>query len=240
MPAEIDEDFIRAKVAYDMALRNAQGNHSSFSKLSFRDVQMMRDESWVPRMLEALADNTTCTELDLCNTGLTDVALQKMAVTLAAPSKCAKLKKLDLSRNPALSKMGETIARGLCTMRKGMELVLDDGLDPNAEGFVHDKQLVDGLTSWYGPDLKPEGGGMHDFFCPEEVCKAAGEAAVAKAKLDADIPDGERLKLKRGFQGPNGTKFYVEFATFEFYHSTGNMVLLTLTREGDEEPGVVV
>ena len=85
MPAEIDEDFIRAKVAYDMALRNAQGNHSSFSKLSFRDVQMMRDESWVPRMLEALADNTTCTELDLCNTGLTDVTLQKMAVTLAAP-----------------------------------------------------------------------------------------------------------------------------------------------------------
>jgi hypothetical protein len=54
---------------------------------------------------------------------------------------------------------------------------------------------------------------------------------VKQARADAEPEgriDGERLKLKRGFQGPNGTKFYTCFATFEHFHSTGNMVLMTL------------
>lgn len=238
MPVEVDEDFIRARVTFEMALRQAQGNHSSLKSLSFRNVELLRDKSWVPQMLEALAVNTTCTELDLGNSGLSDTALQQMAATLAVSSRCPKLTKLNLSSNPALSKMGETVARGLCKLRTNLELVLDDHLDPNAEGFVHDKQLVPGMSSWFGEDLKPEGGGMYDYFCPEEVCKAVGEKALADAKLEAGTPKGERLRLTRGAQGANGTKYKTEFATFEWYNQTGNIVLLTL--KTDDEPGVIV
>ena len=49
-----------------------------------------------------------------------------MAASLAVPSRCPKLKKLNLSGNPELSKMGETVAVGLTKLRKGLELVLDD------------------------------------------------------------------------------------------------------------------
>ena len=68
--------------------------------------------------------------------------------------------------------------------------------------------------------------------------KAAGEAAVAEARLEAGTADGERLMLTKGFQGPNGTKYRTTFATFEHFHGTGNMVLQTL-KFADAE-GVVV
>ena len=227
----VDEDFVRARVVWEMALKNAQGNHSSMTTLSFKDVQLLRKPEWLPQLADALAKNTTCTELDLSNTGLTDVAVQQLAAALAVPSRCPKLTKLNLTANPQIGKMGETVVRGLSRLRTGLELVLGEGLDPKADGFVHDKMLCPGLSAWTCEELKPPGGGQFDFWCPVEVEKAAGEAAVKQARADAEPEgriDGERLKLKRGFQGPNGTKFYTCFATFEHFHSTGNMVLMTL------------
>ena len=118
-------------------------------------------------------------------------------------------------------------------------------LDANAEGFVHDKQLVAKLTAWPCDDLKPEGGGQFDFYLPEEVARAAGEAAVAAAKADTGTAANERLKLTRGFQGPNGTKYKSDttdnpFATFEHFHQTGNIVLQTLPCLDASAEGVVV
>ena len=84
----VDEDFVRARVVWEMALKNAQGNHSSMTTLSFKDVQLLRKPEWLPQLADALAKNTTCTELDLSNTGLTDVAVQQLAAALAVPSRC--------------------------------------------------------------------------------------------------------------------------------------------------------
>ena len=53
--------------------------------------------------------------------------------------------------------------------------------------------------------------------------------------VHAGVPTKPRLELTKGFQGPNGVKYRCEHATFELYNSTGNMVLLTLTKnEGVE------
>lgn len=239
MPVEIDEDFIRARVVYDLAMKSAEGNYTSMSTLSFKNVELLRDKSWLPRLAEALSKNTTCTELDLSSTGLTDEAVQQLAASLAVPSRCPKLRRLNLSGNPSMSKMGETVVCGLCRLRVGLELTLDDRLDPKAEGFVHDKELVPGRTSWPCDDINVPDGGMHAFYCPEEVVKAATPAAVTAARAEAETKDGERLRLTRGFQGPNGTKYRCGFATFEHIHATGNMVLMTLeSAEGDE--GIVV
>lgn len=241
MVVSVDEDFVRARVDFELALKSVQGNHTSLDKLSFRKVQLLRSPDWVPQMIAALIANTVVTELDLSQTGLTDVALQHLAAALAVPSRCPKLRRLNLSGNASLSKMGETVARGLCKLRAGLELTLDEGLDAQAEGFVHDKQLVAGLTAWNTEDLKISGASMQDFYCPEDVVKAVGEAAVAEARAEAGTPDGERLRLTRGFQGPNGTKYKTTFATFEHFHSTGNIVLMTLqgASKSDAE-GVVV
>merc|ERR1719230_259077 len=122
----------------------------------------MRVPEWLPAVAAALASNTTCTELDLSQSGLTDAGVQQLAATLAVPSRCAKLRKLQLSGNPAVSTMGETVLRGLCKLRTGLELVLDDGLDATAEGFVHDRKLVPKLTAWTTEELKPPGGGIYD------------------------------------------------------------------------------
>jgi hypothetical protein len=229
MPAiEVDEDFVRARVDFELKLKTAQGNHGLITELTFRDVQLMRKPEWLKQMADAVAANTACTSLDLSHSGLTDLALQQLAATLAVPSRCPKLRKLNLSGNPQISKLGETVASGLSKLRAGLEVIMDDGLDAAAEGFLHDKQLVPGKSSWNCDELKPEGGGQFDFYCPEEVIEAAGAAAVADARAEAGTADGERLKLTRGFQGPNGTKFKTTFATFEHIHATGNMVLMTL------------
>ena len=238
MPVEVDEDFIRARVEFDLAMQSASGNYTSMTKLSFSKVQLMRSADWLPRMLEAIAANTVVTELDLSSCGLTDTALQQLAVKLAVPSRCPKLKKLDISGNPEITKMGETVANGLTRLRAGLELTMGEGLDASTSGFVHDKQLVPGRSSWYIEELKPEGGGQFDFFCPKPVLEAAGEAAVAEARAAAGTADGEPLRLTRGFQGPHGTKYRTTFATFEHYHSTGNMVLITF--KDPKEEGVEV
>ena len=81
----VDEDFIRARVGFDLALKSAQGNHSSLTTLSFKGVEIMRAPEWLPQMTAAVGANTYCTELDLSQTGLTDLALQQLAATFAVP-----------------------------------------------------------------------------------------------------------------------------------------------------------
>ena len=66
-------------------------------------------------------------------------------------------------------------------------------------------------------------GTQQDYYCPREISG-----------------DGERIVLTRGFQGTNGTKYRCDLATFEMYHSTGNMVLITLASEENAKEGVVV
>lgn len=238
MPVEVDEEFIRARVDFELKLKQAQGNHFSMDTITFRGVQLQRKAEWFKQMTEAIAVNTTCTELDLSQTGLTDTALQQLAATLAVPTRCPKLRKLNLGANPELSKMGETVASGLSKLRVGLEVVLTDGLDAKAEGFVHDKQLVDGKTSWPCDEIKVPEGTLYDYYCPESVIEAAGPAAVASARAEEGTPDGERLRLKRGFQGPNGTRYTTTFAVFEHLHQTGNIVLQSLQRPDSE--GIVV
>ena len=224
--AGVDEDFVRARVMYDLALKRAQGNHFHFTTLDFKNIQMTRSPDWVPDLAKALAENTTCTCLDLSNATMNDTALQKLVVGLAVPSRCPKLKKLCLAGNPDITKTGETMARGLCKLRPGLELSLDEGLDPNAEGFVCQAQLVEGRTAWWNGDLAVEGE-TNAFWCPDEVMKHAGLKTFAEG--------GERIKLERGFQGPNGHKYSCEHAKFELYHQTGSLVLLSLTsNEGVE------
>ena len=115
-----------------------------------------------------------------------------------------------------------------------------EGLDAAAGGFVHDKELVPGLTAWACEDLKVPDEGQFAFFCPEEVERAAGPAAVAEAKAEAGTAEGKRLQLTRGFQGPNGTRYRTTFATFEHFHQTGNIVLQTLPCLDASAEGVVV
>ena len=176
----------------------------------------------IQQLGEALGGNTTCEVLELCETGLTDGALQQLAAVLAVPSRCPKLRALDLRGNPGIGQVGETVAQGLSRLRAGLEVRMGEGLDATRQGFVHDKQVVIGLTSWSMEELRvPDT--RDDVYCPKEV---SGE--------------GERVVLTRGFQGPNGTKYKCELATFEMYHQTGNLVLLELHGGADEDAGVVV
>lgn len=207
-PAE--EADVRAKVDFDLALKRAQGNHFSMDSLSFKGVELTRKPEWMKQLGEAISANTTCTALDLSESALSDTALQQLAMVLALPSRCAKLRKLDLRGNPALTVMGETVARGLCKLRPGLELLLGDELDATAEGFGCDRQLVEGLTAWPTGDLAVPGK-QNAYYCPKEI---AGEGVL--------------IELKQGFQGPNGVKFKCDLATFELYHTTGSMVLKTL------------
>ena len=73
---------------------------------------------------------------------------------------------------------------GLRKLRPSLDINV--GEDPLADGFVHEKQLVEGRSAWPSENLKvPDC--QQEYYCPEEV---AGK--------------GERIIMKRGFQGPNG------------------------------------
>ena len=63
-----------------------------------------------------LKHNTTCTELDLSNTGMTDAAVQQLAITMCNISKAPQLVLLNLCDNP-LSPMSETVLQGLAKLR---------------------------------------------------------------------------------------------------------------------------
>lgn len=218
-----EEADIHARVDFDLALKRAQGNHFSFAELSFQGVQLTRKAEWMPQVCEALVANDTCTLLNLSNTGLDDKALQQLAVVLAVPSRCPKLRTIDLRGNPGLTAVGETVAQGLCRLRPTLEdVLLGKEFDKMSTSFVHDKKLVPGLTAWNPDELRVEGT-QQDYYCPREISG-----------------DGERIVLTRGFQGTNGTKYRCDLATFEMYHSTGNMVLITLASEENAKEGVVV
>lgn len=218
----VDAAAVVAKVNFEMALKRVQGNHASFDTLSFNGIELSRDSDWIKQLVEALKDNDTCTELDLTNSALTDATMQQLAIGLAVPSRLKKLKKLKLGENPQLGNMGQTIAQGLKRMRQGLELSFGEGEEPAVEGFVCQKELVEGRTAWWNGDIAVEGQ-PNCFYCPDEVLVHAG------------VPTKPRLELTKGFQGPNGVKYRCEHATFELYNSTGNMVLLTLTKnEGVE------
>jgi len=223
--AGIDTVAVIGRVNFDMALKRVQGNHFSFDTLEFKNVALSSDPERIKRLAEALKDNTTCTALDLSESGLTDSALQQLAATLAVASRLPKLKKLILGPgNPGLGNVGQTVAQGLCHLRPGLELSFGEGAAPKVSGFVHQKELVEGITAWWNGDIAVVGENQC-FYCPDEVLAYAGVK-----------PGGERLRLTKGFQGPNGTKYRCDHATFELYSATGNMVLLTLKKN----EGVVV
>jgi len=218
----VDAVAVVAKVNFDMALKRAAGNHFSFDTLSFNGIELSRDPEWIKQLAEALKDNDTCTTLDLTNSALTDTAMQQLAIGLALPSRCPKLKKLMLGENPQLGNMGQTVAQGLARMRPGLELSFGPNAEPAVEGFVCQKELVEGRSAWWNGDIAVEGQ-QNCFYCPDEVLIHAG------------VPTTPRLELKKGFQGPNGVKYRCDYATFELYNCTGNMVLLSLTKnEGVE------
>lgn len=162
------EADVHARVDFDMALRRLQDSHALQFNCSFRGVHVTRKPEWMPKLCAALSQNTTCTELDLSDSALTDVALQSLAATLAVPSKCPKLKSIKLQCNPQLTAVGETIAQGLCRLRPGLEVALGKDFDPTSTNFVHDKQLVPGLTAWMPEDLAVPGE-QNQYYCPKEI-----------------------------------------------------------------------
>eukprot|EP00966_Prymnesium_polylepis_P154440 3565752-Prymnesium_polylepis.2 len=117
---------------------------------------------------------------------MTDAAVQQLAILLCNVSKAPQLTKLNLSDNP-LSPMSETVLNGLGRLRSQLHVVLGQA-GPLADGFVCQKQLIEGLSAWPADDLKvPDT--QADFYCPLEI---SGEG-------------NERIKLEKGFSGSNGT-----------------------------------
>ena len=179
---ETDDD-IRARVSFELALKQLKGNHSSIARITFEGVEFGRQPDWAVQLAAALGENTTCKELDLSRTGFTDAGVQQLATALVIGSRCPQLRQLNLRGN-SLTAMGETMLQGLQKLRPSLEISI--GEEPLAEGFVHEKQLVEGRSAWPAETLKvPDT--QYDYYCPEAV---AGE--------------GEKIVLTRGFQGPNG------------------------------------
>lgn len=209
MPAEESQEDIRRRVTFEIALRRLAGNHSSFSSLDFKGVELAHNPAWIKQLGDTLAKNDTIIELDLSGTGLNDAALQSLVATLACGA-APQLRVLNLCDNE-VSLAGETVVQGLRKMRPALAVKL--GGEPVREGFVHQKLLVEGLTAWAAETLAVEPGSS-EFRCPPEI---TGSDAV--------------VLLKKGFQGTNGTKYTCEDAEFEMAHSTGNMVLKSLEPE---------
>lgn len=205
----IDEGAIHDRVTFEISLRNLQGDHSSFSRISFAGVQLGANDEWLNLLLDALAKNTTCSELDLSNSGLTDASIQRIAVRLFSGA-ANQLTLIDM-RNNGFTLAGETVAQGLERLRPKVCIELGNDA-PLIDGFVHDKMLIEGLTAWPAETLTIDGGS--DFCCPREI-----------------VGSDDIVPLKKGFQGANGTKFTCEHATFELGHGTGNMVLKRLEPE---------
>jgi len=218
------EADIHARVDFELALQRLAGNHAHFTELNFKGCELTRKPDWMKKLCEALATNDTVHVLDLSRSALDDAAVQQLVLLLCTATRCAKLRKLDLSGNPDVSVAGETMAQGLCKMRKGFEVVIGPGFDCTADTFGCDKKLVETLTAWNAQDLLVPNGGNQDYYCPTEI-----------------TGDGPRMELERGVQGTNGIKYRCELADFELFHSTGNMVLQKLKGAAKkDDPGVVV
>ena len=203
---ETPED-IRKRVDFELALKRLAENHFSFEELSFKGVELTRNPAWMKQLCETLVKNTTVKQLDLSGTGIHDTALQTLVAALACGAS-PQLSELRLQDNQ-LSMAGETMVQGLRRMRPALTVRIGDKA---VEGFVHEKLLVEGLTSWPCASLTIEG--SSDLRCPAEV-------------LGSD----EVVLLKKGFSGTNGTKYTCDDAEFIQTHGTTNLVLKRLEPE---------
>jgi len=221
MPAEETREDVEKRVDFEFKLKQLQGNYTSFEKFSFAGVELSRQPEWVGQVGATLAENTTCKELDLSSTGITDAGVQQLAIALCNTAKCPQLKLLNLCDNP-LSPMAETVLSGLRRLRPNLNVSLGEA--PLFDGFVHQKKILEGLSAWAADDLQVPGTQGQSLYCPEEIAGA-----------------GVKLELKRGFQGANGTKFKCDLAVFELYNATGNLVLLELlNKKEDADAGTLV
>mmetsp|Transcript_28274 Transcript_28274/g.59409 ORF Transcript_28274/g.59409 Transcript_28274/m.59409 type:complete len:230 (-) Transcript_28274:205-894(-) len=206
----VDAKAIYEKVDFDLAMRNLMGNHSSLAKISFKGVLLGSHPEWLSAFCEALAANSTCTELDLSSTSLTDSSLQKLVIQLSMGS-AKQLQVVHLRDNP-FTLSGETMLQGLQRLRPSLQIELAKETTTSIDGFVHNKMLVEGLTAWPAESLCIPGG--NELRCPESI-----------------VGSEEVVVLKKGFQGSNGTKYTCEHAEFELGHGTGNLVLKRLEPE---------
>lgn len=204
--AETRED-IEKRVAFQLALRRVADNHFSFEELTFKGVELTRNPAWMKQLCETLAKNNTVKQLDLSGTGMTDTALQTLVAALA----CGATPQLSvlMMRDNQLSMAGETMVQGLRRMRPA--LTVDIG-EEAAEGFVHQKLLVEGMTAWPVDTLTVDG--SQELRCPAEV-----------------LGSNEVVLLKKGFSGTNGTKYTCDDAEFLQTHGTANLVLTRLEPE---------
>jgi len=207
----VDELAIRERVSFDLALKNLAGNYSSFTTISFKGNALGRHKDWIGELCSTLAQNTTCEELDLSETELTDEALQRLIVAFCSASCAAQLRVLNVRGNP-FSLAGETMVQGLRRLRPALDVRLDGADGPAVDGFVHSKTLVEGLSAWPADALSIAGGS--DLRCPQQI-----------------VGTDEVVVLTKGFQGSNGTKYTCEHAVFELAHGTGNLVLKQLEPE---------
>ena len=226
----IDEskEDLEARVTFELALKELAYNHKLITAISFKGVDICRDPHWIQKLGEALGENTTCSELDLSSTGLTDVAVQQLAATLCSVTKAPQLEALILCNNP-LSPISETVLSGLQRMRPKLQVKLAEvEATPLADGFVCQKQLIEGLSAWTPDDLLVPGSHTShqslEFYCPKEI---SGEG-------------NERVTLTRSDEGSNGVKWTCDLATFEQGHETGNFVLIELTSKKTSNAAVLV
>lgn len=207
----VDAAAVHARVDFELALKQVQGNHSSFTTIAFSKVALGANPEWLEQLTAALVSNTTCTELDLSSTDIGDAALQRLVVALCRSDVAPQLRVLDLRQNP-FSLAGETMLSGLRRLRPALECRLCDEPGERTDGFVHDKMLVEGLSAWPAESLSIPG--SQDLRCPKEI-----------------VGSEELVVLKKGFQGSNGTKYTCDDAEFEMGHTTGNLVLKRLEPE---------
>ena len=98
---------------------------------------------------------------------------------MAVAGAAQQLTLIDVRDNP-FTLAGETVAQGLERLRPQLRLELGKE-GSTADGFVHNKTLVEGLTAWPAEALAIDGG--NDLRCPSEITGS-----------DEIVP------LKKGFQ----------------------------------------
>eukprot|EP00966_Prymnesium_polylepis_P031295 727688-Prymnesium_polylepis.1 len=181
--AETKED-LDSRVTFELALNQLAENFRLITTISFNGVELCRKPEWIRKLLEVLGKNTTCTELDLSSTGLTDAAVQQLAIALTSPALAPQLKALNLCDNP-LSLMSETVLSGLSRLRPELHVSMPGGR-VLTDGFVCHKQLVEGLSAWAPDELRVSGKLIAQdvqFFCPAEISGDGNERVLLR-------PDG--------------------------------------------------
>jgi len=223
--SESRED-LEARVEFELALKQLAENFRLITKISFKGVELCRQPTWIQQLGKTLGENTTCTELDLSGTGLTDAAVQQLAIALCNVSKAPQLEVLNLRDNP-LSPLSETVLSGLSRLRPKLHVDLGSG-GQLPDGFACQNQLIEGLSAWAPDDLRVPGALIAQdmqFYCPAQISGEGSERVVLR-------PDGTST---------NGSRWTCELASFEQYNETGNFVLTQLaSRKADPDAGVLL